>query len=136
MAKYIKSREEVEDFLGVINNLIEVDGIIQINNQPWKGKENKTLRYMAETGIKKKDIIKVIQELEVQNYSSTKDEANPNFAGEKVWEFGITKNMVDRDEKLYIKLKVRKLADEILVIMSFHPEEPKDKDSILTFPYK
>lgn len=49
--------------------------------------------------------------------------------------FGITKVIIDSEEKLYIKLKLRKLEDELLLVMSFHPEMPFDLKDELTFPY-
>lgn len=45
----------------------------------------------------------------MQNYSYTQEDRNSNFAGEKFWFFGITETMVDCQENLYIKLKVREL---------------------------
>ena len=91
---------------------------------------------MAETGINQQDIEKVISELQVTNYSYTADDVNIHFPDEQFWIFGITRNMIDKDENLYIKLKIRQFGDEILLIMSFHPEMPKDTEQRLIFPYK
>ena len=44
--------------------------------------------------------------------------------------------MIDCMEDLYIKLKIRKIDDEILLIMSFHPEQPGIEEDKLNFPYK
>lgn len=44
---------------------------------------------MAETGIEKKDIEKVICELGITNYSYTAEDYNENFEGEQFWFFGI-----------------------------------------------
>ena len=90
---------------------------------------------MAETGIDKKTILNVVRELEICNYSSTQQDYNPNFPDECIWEFGLTKNLVDKDEDLYVKLKVRKIEEEYLLIMSFHPERPPRPEDKLTFPY-
>jgi len=90
---------------------------------------------MAETGIDKETIVGVIKELDVSNYCATKPDCNLNFPNEYVWEFGITKNLVDRDEELYIKLKIRKIEEEYLLIMSFHPEQPARPEDKLKFPY-
>lgn len=136
MSKHIKGQVEVGLFLEKVRALTYQEESIVINNLPWKGKVNKTRRYMDETGIKKKDILEVIRELSVENYSSTQDDINNYFKGEQVWMFGITKNLVDCDEKIYIKLKIRKIGNEQLLIMSFHPEEPKNKNDKLDFPYK
>jgi hypothetical protein len=74
--------------------------------------------------------------LEVKNFSSTKKDRNENFPNEYFWEFGITTNVVDQDEDLYIKLKIREIEDEYLLIMSFHPEMPTCPENKLTFPYR
>lgn len=91
---------------------------------------------MAETGIGQQDMEKVICELQVSNYSYTADDYNKYFDGEQFWFFGIRKNIIDKDENLYIKLKIRTIEDKILLIMSFHPEAPDEKSKKLEFPYK
>lgn len=132
----IKRKEEVRDFLKKVKKLI-AEGKVQINNLPWKGNRvNKTLAYMAETGIQKEAIEKVICELDITNYCYTDDDHNVHFKEEKVWIFGITKNMIDQSVDLYIKLKIRVVGDENLLIMSFHPEEPAYDKRKLEFPYK
>lgn len=137
MAKYIRSIEEVQDFLNQAKELAKSSETAIINSQIWaEGKVNKTRRYMAETGINDHDIRSVIQELSIENYCATKDDRNPNFPKEEVWEFGITKNLVDQDENLYIKLKIRVWEERYLLIMSFHPEEPIKSEHKLSFPYK
>ena len=137
MARYQKDEKEVRKFLDNVKSIILSGGNITINNAPWKGnKINKTLIYMAETRISKQDIEKVICELQVSNYSYTADDKNKRFKYEQVWMFGITKNMVDKDENLYIKLKIRVIKEEILLIMSFHPEEIDNMNQKLEFPYK
>ena len=85
---------------------------------------------------KKKDIQPIIEELSVENYCATEPDVNPNYSGEHVWIFGITKELVDEVEDLYIKLKIRNLGDECLLVMSFHPEEPDKPEKRLQFPYK
>lgn len=136
MEKEIKSREEVECFLKDMKELSLDNEKVRINSGQWAdGKVNKTRLYMAETGVDKKTMLSVLQELGVQNYSSTKTDRNPNFPDEYVWEFGITKNLVDQNEDLYVKLKIRKLNDDYLLIMSFHPEKPPKPEDKLTFPY-
>ncbi|MBU3876587.1 type II toxin-antitoxin system MqsR family toxin [Faecalicatena sp. AGMB00832] len=91
---------------------------------------------MAETGITKQDICRVVQELEVCNYCYTADDRNERFPNEQVWVFGITKKLIDKEESLYIKLKIRIIKEEILLIMSFHPENPGMESFKLKFPYK
>lgn len=136
MANYQKSKEEVRPFLDNVNALILKGNRTQINCRPWKGNRvNKTLTYMAETGINQQDIEKVILELQVTNYSYTADDVNIHFPDEQFWIFGITRNMIDKDENLYIKLKIRQFENEFLLIMSFHPEMPKDTEQKLIFPY-
>ena len=128
MAEYRKEKAEVERFLDNVKQLIKLGNNIQINCLPWRGNRvNKTLAYMAETGITQTDIEKVIY---------TADERNMNFRDEQVWIFGITKNVIDTDEDLYIKLKIRIMGEETLVILSFHPEEPGCEEQRLKFPYK
>ncbi len=127
MAKYQKAKEEVESFLNDVKSIISNGKNIAINNVPWSGnKVNKTLAYMAETQITQKDIEKVIYELQLSNYSYTADDKNVNYKDEQVWIFGITKTIIDKDEDLYIKLKIRIFQEEMLLIMSFHPEKPED----------
>lgn len=136
METKIKTPEEVEDFLKEAKELALHEELTQVNSAPWAdGKVNKTRQYMAETGINKKVILSVVRQLEIVNYSSTKQDRNPTFPGEYVWEFGITKNLIDQEEDLYIKLKIRKLNDKCLLIMSFHPEQPRRPEDKLTFPY-
>ena len=132
----IESVESVQNFLTQVKSLLYEKGRCSINNSPWVGKANKTQIYMAETGITMADIKAVIEELTVHNYCATKDERNSNFQGERVWEFGIRKKIVDVDEDLYIKLKIRKIDEDYLVIMSFHPEQPLRETDKLQFPYK
>lgn len=136
MKVIIKTPEEVESFLKGVQELVCDDERTTINSAPWAGgRVNKTRQYMTETGIDKEIVVSVIKELKVSNYCATKPDYNPNFPNEYVWEFGITKNLVDRDEDLYIKLKVRKIDEEYLLIMSFHPEQPARPEDKLMFPY-
>ncbi|WP_216242057.1 type II toxin-antitoxin system MqsR family toxin [Faecalicatena faecalis] len=137
MPQYQKTKSEVNQFLEKVKRLITYDGRTTINNRPWaKGRVNKTLTYMAETGITKQDICRVVQELEVCNYCYTADDRNERFPNEQVWVFGITKKLIDKEESLYIKLKIRIIKEEILLIMSFHPENPGMESFKLKFPYK
>ncbi len=137
MARYQKKISEVQQFLTTVKKLVLCSEKSTINNRPWAGnKVNKTLTYMTETGISKRDIEKVIGELQVCNYSYTADDKNERFSNEQVWIFGITKNLIDKDEDLYIKLKIRIIEGELLLIMSFHPESPEIEDLRLRFPYR
>lgn len=101
-----------------------------------KGSSDKERQNMAETGVTGEDIRNVIFQLEVKHYSSTEDDVNPHFPNEEVWKFGIRVNLVDKEEDLYIKLKIRELNGKKLLIMSFHPEIPRDETKKLQFPYK
>ena len=132
----IKSENEVSIFLKLVFGILGDDNRCSINDAAWVGKENKTRKYMNETGIKFDDIKEVIKELTVANYSSTENDGNKNFPNELVWKFGITKTMVDVEEELYIKLKIRKFEEDTLLVMSFHPEEPKRPEDKLQFPYE
>ena len=134
----IKGIEDVKKFLQALPELLDSEDTWQINNRPWaNGKVNKTMQYMAETGIGTEVIKNVVRELKVKHYSSTEDDYNVNFQHEQVWKFGITKNLVDEEEKLYIKLKIRAFENgDFLLIMSFHPESPKHLTDELKFPYK
>lgn len=136
MAVRQKDRQEVQEFLSKAKYLISEGTNVQLNCMPWAGgRVNKTQQYMAETGIGKKDIENVVSELQVSNYSFTTDDQNSNFVNEQFWIFGITKNLVDKEEDLYIKLKIRMIGEEMLLIMSFHPEEPENDNKKLRFPY-
>lgn len=77
----------------------------------------------------------MICELQVSNYSYTADDRNENFKNEKVWIFGITKKLIDEEENFYIKLKIRFIEDEMLLVMSFHPEVLTVNNRKLEFPY-
>lgn len=137
MARHINTIPEVCRFLEKAKELSSDSCRTSINSGTWAGgRVNKTQRYMAETGITGADMRAVVQRLQVCNYSVTVDDVNPNFAGETAWIFGITERMIDRDENLYIKLKIRKFKDEILLILSFHPELPEREEDRLTFPYE
>ncbi len=137
MAEYQKQKEEVQMFLNHMKAILPRKGNISINIWPWKGNRvNKTQAYMAETGISLDDIIKVLYELQVCHYSYTADDRNINYKNEQVWIFGIRKNLVDEDVDIYIKLKIRKLDNDILLIMSFHPENPGCDEQRLKFPYR
>ena len=91
---------------------------------------------MAETGIKQEDMENVICDLQVADYSYTADDRNKHFKDEQIWVFGKACVIVDEEEDIYIKLKIKIIGEEILLIMSFHPEEPKDENMKLKFPYK
>lgn len=135
----VLSVEEVQQFLNEVHTILDsvLEDRCSINDYEWAGKRvNKTRRYMAESGVKISDIKEVIKELRIENYSSTKDDRNDKFPNEQVWEFGITKNLVDTEEDFYIKLKIRKFEENFLLIMSFHPEEPTKPEDKLQFPYK
>lgn len=134
----IKSIDEVKSFLKALPELLDSEDTWQINNRQWaNGKVNKTMQYMAETGIGTEVVKNVVRELRVRHYSSTEDDYNVNFQHEQVWIFGITKNLVDEEEKLYVKLKIREFENGgFLLIMSFHPERPKSLNDELKFAYK
>lgn len=135
MTKEIRPIEEVAKFLEESRSLIDA-GRTRINNVAWAdGKVNKTQKYMAESGIGRAVVREVVKELNVTNYCITKEDKNPHFPNEVVWEFGITKNLVDKVENLYIKLKIRELKGGYLLIMSFHPEQPERPEDKLKFPY-
>lgn len=133
----IYKKEEVKGFLNDVKSIILSGANTQINNKPWKGnKVNKTLDYMAKTGLTQKDIEQVICKLQVSNYSYTDDDVNTRFEGEQVWLFGINETIIDQDEDLYIKLKIRTINGKHLLIMSFHPETITEKNKKLEFPYR
>lgn len=124
-------------FLNDVKSIILSGANTQINNKPWNGnKVNKTLDYMAKTGLTQKDIEQVICKLQVSNYSYTDDDVNTRFEGEQVWLFGINETIIDQDEDLYIKLKIRTINGKHLLIMSFHPETITEKNKKLEFPYR
>lgn len=131
----VETPEKVEAFLLKTREILEDESRWRINDDPWSNKVNKTRRYMTETGVTANDIRDVIKELTVENYSATKPDGNINFPGEQVWEFGISKVMVDASEDFYVKLKIRDMGDECLLIMSFHPETPNKPEKKLQFPY-
>ncbi|MCI9003933.1 MAG: type II toxin-antitoxin system MqsR family toxin [Lachnospiraceae bacterium] len=132
-----KTVSEVRQFLENVKRLLFQKGKVIVNNRPWaNGKVNKTLAYMAETGIKQEDMECVINELQVCHYSYTDWDSNSKFPNEQFWFFGITKKLVDQEEALYIKLKIREIRGQSLLIMSFHPEQPSSPELKLGFPYQ
>lgn len=135
-SKTILDKNIVEEWLREIHSICLNEENVTVNNRPWRGKVNKTLAYMTENNLRKDDLIPIILKLGVQNYSYTQEDRNSNFAGEKFWFFGITETMVDCQENLYIKLKVRELNGKKLLIMFFHPETHIDDEYQLTYPYR
>ncbi len=134
----IKPIAEVEHFLKEARQIITSNAgrRCQLNDAGWAGgRVNKTRRFMYETGCKKEDMLKVISGLTVHNYSYTAPDVNRNFPNENVWVFGTRAEIVDKDYDLYIKLKIRNIRENYLVLMSFHPEEPDDERKKLKFPY-
>lgn len=88
----IRNIYEVKSFLKALPELLDSEDTWQINNRQWaNGKVNKTMQYMAETGIGTEVVKNVVRELRVRHYSSTEDDYNVNFQHEQVWIFGITK---------------------------------------------
>lgn len=134
--RYIKSREEVNTFLNQVKVCLDDDSLWKINDEQWAGgRVNKTQAFLAEKNLHDDDVAEIIRDLQVANYCYTADDRNANFPNETFWFFGITKFIIDSEEKLYIKLKIRKFEEKFLLVMSFHPEQPPDANSELTFPY-
>lgn len=133
---FLMAPDAVHDFLAKTRKFLENDEDWYVNTTEWAGKINKTRSFIAETGITRNDIKQVILELSVKNYCYTSEDKNNNFPNEQFSIFGITKNLIDEDIDLYIKLKIRKIQDEYLLIMSFHPEQPGRPEDKLQFPYK
>lgn len=124
----IRSREEVCTFLNQAKTCLDDD---------WAGgRVNKTQAFLAERNLSDNDVAEVIRELQVANYCYTEDDRNNNFVNETFWFFGMTRFIIDSEEKMYIKLKIRKLKRTTLLVMSFHPEQPAGDDDELAFPYK
>ena len=137
MAKdIIMPPQDVEEFLITTREVLEHDEDWQINMQEWAGKINKTRNFMAEKGLRRKDIKQVVVQLSVENYCYTRDDTNDKFPNEQFWFFGIKQTIIDEDIDLYIKLKIRRIAGETLLVMSFHPECPERQEDKLQFPYK
>lgn len=137
IGRRVVSREEVDAFLGCVRDCLNDDSRWMINNHSWAGgRVNKTQLFMAEKNISDEDVAEVVRELEISNYCYTDDDGNSNFPNETFWFFGITKEIIDSEIKLYVKLKIRRIdEDELLLIMSFHPEQPYEEKDILKFPY-
>lgn len=127
--------ENVDCFLTTTKELLKNDEDWQVNMKEWAGKTNKTRAFMAETGITRNDIKQIVCELSVKNYCYTRDDVNEKFPNEQFCFFGITKNIIDEDVDLYIKLKIRKFDTDYLLIMSFHREQPGRPEDKLQFPY-
>lgn len=126
--RYIESKENVKAFLIKVKQCID-NNSWTINNNPWaNGIVNKTNLFMAEKNLSDIDVISVVKELSLVNYSYTDYDINPNFPNETFWFFGIKKYIVDTKENLYIKLKVREFDEDYLLIMSFHREEPSSAE--------
>lgn len=132
----IKSKDEVNTFLIRAKECLEDESSWKVNNTSWaNGKVNKTQAFMAEKNLHDDDVAEVIRELQIANYCYTADDRNVNFPNEMFWFFGITKMLIDSEEKLYVKLKIRKFENDFLLVMSFHPEQSTGLDNELTFPY-
>lgn len=137
MADILKTPCEVEEFLEQVKEILTREECVIINDDEWAdGRENKTRMYMTEKNLKRTDIIRVLQELQVKNYAYTGEDRNKNFSGQEVWLFGIRKCMVDEIDELYIKLKKVTIDEDYLKVMSFHPEKPLKTGDKLTFPYE
>lgn len=136
MAKVQKNPCEIQNFLNMLTSILKTEEHVIINDDEWAdGRVNKTRAYMAETGIKRADIIEVLKKLKVSNYAYTEEDRNKNYAGQEFWFFGIRECLVDKLEHYYIKLKIRQIDDDYLLVMSFHPEQPAKPELKLTFPY-
>lgn len=134
--RYYRTEEEVKAFLKQVKACLDDDSLWNINNEPWASRRvNKTQAFLAEKNLSDDDVADVIRKLQAANYCYTADDRNKKFPNETFWIFGITAFLVDTEEKLYIKLKIRKFEDAFLLVMSFHPEQPSDPDDQLTFPY-
>jgi len=134
--RYIKTKDEVAIFLERVKQCLDDNSRWMINNEPWTGgRVNKTQLFLAEKNLKDNDVAEIIRELQVVNYCYTTDDKNKYFSGETFWIFGITKYVIDAELRLYIKLKIRKIETEVMLIMSFHPEQPSYVEDELTFPY-
>lgn len=134
--RHIKSKEEVNTFLNQVKACLADESLWIINDGSWAGgRVNKTQEFLAEKNLQDDDVAGIIRELQIVNYCYTADDRNVNFQNETFWIFGMTKYIIDSEEKLYIKLKIRKFEEDFLLVMSFHPEQPFDSDNELTFPY-
>lgn len=134
--QYIQPREMVNAFLNQAKACLNDASGWTINNESWAGtRVNKTQAFLAERNLRDEDVAEIIRELQVTNYCYTSNDRNEHFPNETFWVFGVTRLVVDSDERLYIKLKIRKFENEFLLVMSFHPEQPRDPNDELTFPY-
>lgn len=132
----IRPKTEVIIFLEQAKNCLTEESSWMINNKTWaNGRVNKTQTFMAEKNLKDEDVADVIKELQVSNYCYTVEDRNANYPNEFFWIFGITMVIVDSEEDLYIKLKIRKFEEDYLLVMSFHPEQTTSSEDALTFPY-
>lgn len=102
MATIQKTPCQVEEFLEQVKEILKKENCVIINDDEWAdGRENKTRTYMAEKNLKRIDIIRVLNKLQVENYSYTEEDRNKNFADQEVWFFGISEYMVDENERNY-----------------------------------
>ena len=133
---HIKKEEEVDEYLKKVKKCLADDSSWIINCKCWSdGRVNKTQVFLAEKNLRDEDVANVIRELTVENYSYTASDRNAKFPNEFFWFLGIKKCIIDSEEKLYIKLKIRELEDDVLLVMSFHPEQPSNTGNGLKFPY-
>lgn len=136
MATIPKSPRQVEEFLERVKEVLKKEDCVIINDDEWAdGRENKTRTYMTEKNLKRLDVIRVLQKLQVRNYAYTEEDRNRNFAKQEVWFFGINEYMVDEVDELYVKFKMITLDEEYIKVMSFHPERPSKAEEKLNFPY-
>lgn len=122
----IKTRDEVNDFLQSLKNILQSNSNSLYIVKKNTSKSDKTAAFMNEHNIKSADVIKELLLLDVTNYAYTDDDHSPYFQGE-VWVFGSYITSIPHcREELYIKLKLKGRV----VCLSFHPAEIS-----LEYPY-
>ncbi len=137
MARIPKISCQVEEFLEQAKEIMKNEECVIINNEEWAdGRENKTRTFMTEKNLKRKDVVSVLNKLDVKNYAYTEEDRNRNFTKQEVWFFGIHEYIVDEYVDLYVKVKKLTLDEDYIKVMSFHPERPSRAEEKLTFPYQ
>ena len=126
----ISEKKIVKEFISEVAEIIndvnfDIGTNFYLNYKFAKDAQYSTTTAMAELEFGIMDIVNLIKELTIKDYSHTLIDNDKRYDGEMLHVFGKMAN----DKLLYIKLKIRK-GERIVVCISFHFAENE-----LGFPY-
>ena len=126
----ISDKSIIKEFISEVSAIINdtnfsIENSFYLNYKFAKDPKYSNMTAMAELEFDIMDIINLISELTIQDYSHTLIDNDERYDGEMLHIFGKTIN----EKLLYIKLKIRK-NKKIVVCISFHFAEYE-----LNFPY-